>query len=67
MAQAPIVRKRVARRLPCLEGLGDIQHNRYDQLKRYPGQGSLCSQVISRKGSLLPSEEEYLRAGSRAV
>ena len=64
MAQAPIVRKRVARRLPCLEGLGDIQHNRYDQLKRYPGQGSI---VISRKGSLLPSEEEYLRAGSRAV
>ena len=35
--------------------------------RRYPEQGSICSQVISRKGSLLPSGEEYLRAGSRAV
>ena len=32
-----------------------------------PEQGLNCSQVISRKGSLLPSEEEYLRAGGRAV
>ena len=32
-----------------------------------PEQGSICSQVISRKGSILPSGEEYLRAGSRAV
>ena len=28
----------------------------------YPEQGLLCSQVISRKGSQLPSEAEYLRA-----
>ena len=28
----------------------------------YPEQGLFCSQVISRKGSQLPSEAEYLRA-----
>ena len=28
----------------------------------HPEQGSFCSQVISRKGSQLPSEAEYLRA-----
>ena len=50
--------------LPCrIETLETVtQYSETTIQSTHPEQGSFCSQVISRKGSQLPSEAEYLRA-----
>ena len=66
MAQDPASENKL--RAPLSHGTTSLTASISGTPKRsYPEQGSICSQVISRKGSLLPSGEEYLRAGSRAV
>ena len=49
MAQAPIARKTVAFRAPCFEGSRLQPALPVPPTKRYPEQGFICSQVISRR------------------
>ena len=66
MAQDPASKREAACAAVSWNYQPNCQHNR-DSERSNPEQGSICSQVISRKGSILPSGEEYLRAGRRAV
>ena len=62
--KTPTKQTKVCVALPCqLETLETVAHYSETTVQTtHPEQGLFCSQVISRKGSQLPSEAEYLRA-----
>ena len=62
-----LCRKQKVIAAPCLPLETLVNGTAADSKRAHPEQGLICSQVISRKGSYLPSEAEYLRAVSQRL